>query len=88
MQIQFHPHFKSSFCANILSPKKYKPKLHKKSARETFFYKKALSKMLVTLTPDSHAFNILIIFICRSSPTSNDKVQTYFCCLQVYKLSL
>jgi hypothetical protein len=42
----------SSFCAKILSPKNYKPKLQAhKSCAKKILYEKAARKILVKLTP-------------------------------------
>ncbi len=48
-KFQFHQHFKSSFSANCLAPKKYEPQLQVKVYN---FCKKSAHKKLVILTTD------------------------------------
>jgi len=49
---QFHQHFTSSFCTNILSPKNYKAKtVIKEKLHKALSYEKGTRKMLMKLTP-------------------------------------
>jgi hypothetical protein len=49
---QFHQHFTSSFCANILAPKNFKPKTQLCNFWRQNIGKKSSSKMLMKLTPN------------------------------------
>jgi len=49
---QFHQHFTSRFCANILAPKKLKSlTVNREKLQKTLLYEKVSSKMLVKMTP-------------------------------------
>jgi len=56
---QFHRHFTSSFCVNILLPKSHKANLIREKLQKALSDKKGLSKMLMKLTPGVNFINVL-----------------------------
>jgi len=85
---QFHQHFMSSFCANIILPKKSQSQtINKENCRKTLSYKKATRKMLVKLTPGVNLISILLeAFIC-ADPKSAKRQSSCQCLFALWGFS-
>jgi len=78
----------SSFCANILLPKKSQSRtINKENCRKTLSYKKATRKMLVKLTPGVNLISILLeAFIC-ADPKSAKRQSSCQCLFALWGFS-
>ncbi len=74
---QFHQHFMSSFCTEIILPKKLQSQtVTREKLRKTLPYKKGSIQMLMKLTPELRSWLGLRDSPCPDRPSCEDWLQT------------